>query len=165
MRYTFIDDNGTFQIKSPLRHSLYFPLTNRDGTLLGSISPNLSGDLKRNNNTFLTPPASIEDLRSNLICRRDFFIQTSSDTLRLSRDYGDTLEAGFLYHKLIKKAKPFHIEIINFIPHNFAAEVMWIRLGETGYVHSHLVHPPLRPVCREYPRPPPCVKPVKPRAP
>ncbi|MDD5270442.1 MAG: hypothetical protein PHE80_04550, partial [Candidatus Omnitrophica bacterium] len=60
MIYKFIDDNGTFTVKDPQRFSLYFPLTDKDGRILSSISPNLGGDIKRDNDRFLTPPASIE---------------------------------------------------------------------------------------------------------
>src|SRR3990167_8308717 len=106
MIYEFIDNQGTFRVKNPHQYNNYFPLTNSSGSLLSSISPNLSGDIKKDNRSFLTPPASIEDLRFNLLCRRDFFIKLNQkSTLRMSSPYNDVLEAGFLYHKLIKKVK------------------------------------------------------------
>ena len=71
MIYRFIDDKGTFTVKDPHKYNLYFPLTDKDGELLSSISPNLGGDIKRDNDHFLTPPASIEDVRNNLFCHRD----------------------------------------------------------------------------------------------
>lgn len=132
MIYKFIDDNGTFVVENPHKYNLYFPLTNKDGSLLSSISPNLAGDIKRDNEHFLTPPASIEDLRSNLLVRRDFFIKTDQETIRLSYAYQDTLEAGFLYHKIIKKTKFLEIEILNFIPFNTAVEVMQIKVKNTS---------------------------------
>lgn len=132
MIYKFIDDNGTFVVENPHKYNLYFPLTNKDGSLLSSISPNLAGDIKRDNEHFLTPPASIEDLRSNLLVRRDFFIKTDQETVRLSYAYQDTLEAGFLYHKIIKKTKFLEIEILNFIPFNTAVEVMQIKVKNTS---------------------------------
>ncbi len=128
MIYKFIDDNGTFTVKNPHKYNLYFPLTNSDGSLLSSIGPNLGGDIKKDNEHFLTPPASIEDVRNNLLCRRDFFIKTDKEIIRLSSPSDDTLEAGFLYHKLIKETKSLRIEILSFIPHNIAAEVMWVRV-------------------------------------
>ncbi len=132
MIYRFIDNKGTFIVQNPQRFSLYFPLTNQDGTLLSSISPNLAGDIKRDNEHFLTPPASIEDIRSNLLCRREFFIKTSRGIIRSSYAARDTLEAGFLYHKMIKKAGPLAIEILNFIPFDIAVEVMWIKVINQG---------------------------------
>ncbi|TAN61003.1 cellobiose phosphorylase [bacterium] len=132
MIYKFIDDNGTFTVENPHKYNLYFPLTSKDGALLSSISPNLAGDIKRDNEHFLTPPASIEDIRSNWLTRRDFFIRTDSETIRLSAPYQDTLEAGLLYHKIIKKTKRLEIEILNFIPYDAAVELMQIKVKNIG---------------------------------
>jgi cellobiose phosphorylase len=128
MIYKFIDDFGTFVVDNPQRYNLYFPLTNREGSILSSISPNLSGDIKKDSEHFLTPPASVEDLRSNLLCRREFFIKVGQETIRLSHAYNDTLEAGFLYQKITKKTSTLQIEIINFVPYDLAAEVMWVKV-------------------------------------
>ncbi len=132
MIYRFIDDKGTFVVENPHKYDLYLPLANRDGTLLSSISPNLGGDIKRDNNHFLTPPASIEDVKNNLLCRRDFFIRTDREVIRLSHPHNDILEAGFLYQKLIKKAGALHIEALNFIPHDMPVEVMHIKVINKG---------------------------------
>lgn len=128
MIYKFIDNKGTFTVSDPQHYNLYFPLTNAKGNLLSSISPNLAGDIKRDDDHFLTVPASIEDLRSNLLCRRDFFIKTKREIIRLSSPYTDKLEAGLLYHKITKTTSLLEIEILNFIPYNLDAEVMWIKI-------------------------------------
>ncbi|MFA5361833.1 MAG: cellobiose phosphorylase [Candidatus Omnitrophota bacterium] len=129
MVYKFIDNFGTFRIDDPYGYNLYFPLTNKDGSLLSSISPNLAGDIKKDNEHFLTVPAGIEDLRSSLLCRREFFIRTGRQTLRLSfPGKHDVVEAGFLYHKVIKSAPGLGIEIVNFIPFDAAVEVMWVKV-------------------------------------
>lgn len=128
MIYKFIDDKGTFVVRDPHKYDLYFPLTDKDGKLLSSISPNLGGDIKRDNEHFLTPPASIEDIRSNLLCRRDFFIKTGNEIIRLSYPHDDLVEAGFLYHKVIKMAHGLRIEVLNFVPFDKAVEVMHISI-------------------------------------
>ena len=128
MIYKFIDDKATFTVAKPHGLNLYFPLTNAKGSLLSAISPNLAGDIKKDNDRFLTPPASIEDLRSNLLCRRDFFIKINDRIIRSSSPYRDRLEAGLLYHKIIKETPSLKIEIINFIPHDMDAEVMWVNI-------------------------------------
>ena len=119
-------------VDDPQRYNLYFPLTNKDGSLLCSISPNLAGDIKRDNEHFLTVPASIEDLRSNLLARREFFIKTDSAMIRASHPPEaagqDRLEAGFLYHKIIKKTKGLELEIVNFVPFDSAVEIMQVRV-------------------------------------
>jgi cellobiose phosphorylase len=127
--YRFIDNKGTFTVKNPLAHQLYFPLTNQSGSLLASISPNLAGDLKHDDNSFITPPASIEDIRSNLLCRRDLFIRLDNNSiLRLSEGPYTEVECGFLYHKLRKNCGPLAVEILNFIPYDLDVEIMLIRL-------------------------------------
>jgi cellobiose phosphorylase len=131
MTYKFIDERGTFVVKYPHYYNIYFPLTNKEGTLLSSISPTLGGDIKKDNEHFLTLPATIEDLRSTSLCHRDFFIKLESgknEIIRLSRPYLDHLEAGFLYHKIIKNTSSFVIEILNFIPYNLDVEVMKVKI-------------------------------------
>ena len=130
MIYKFIDDKGTFIVKNPLKYNLYFPLTDKNGNILSAIGPNLSGDIKKNNATFLTVPASSEDLRCSPLCRRDFFLKiNNNEILRLSQAWDeDTLEAGFLYHKIIKKTKNIAAEITNFVPHDTSCEIMQIKI-------------------------------------
>lgn len=124
MIYRFIDAQGTFRVDNPQRYNLYFPLTDSRGTLLSCISPNLSGDIKKDNEHFLTPPASIEDLRHNLLCRRNLFIKVNNKIINLAQTRNGRLEAGLLYHRLIKKIGPLEIEILNFVPHNLGLEIM-----------------------------------------
>jgi len=131
--FKFIGHNGTFVVVNPQRYNLYFPLTDKDGRLLSCVAPNLAGDIKSDNDHFLTPPASILDLKNNLLCRRNFFLKIDNQYLNLSSPGAhDTLEAGLLYHKLIKKTRGLHIEILNFIPFDTAVEVMWIKVINTG---------------------------------
>lgn len=133
MIYKFIDRQGTFVVQNPQKYHAYFPLTDSQGRLLSSISANLAGDIKMDNEHFLTPPASIEDTRSNLLCRRDFFIKTDKDIIRLSYPgKNDILQAGFLYHKIIKKASSLLIEVINFVPYDLGVEVMWVKIRNQG---------------------------------
>lgn len=129
MIYRFIDAYGTYVIDNPQRFPLYFPLTDAAGSLLSSISPNLSGDIKRDNERFLTVPASAEDLRSSPLCRREFFLRAAGATIRLSEPCArEQLEAGLLYQKLTKRCRGLEIEVLNFIPHAVGAEVMRVRV-------------------------------------
>ncbi len=129
MIYRFIDDHGTFEIRDPQKHSLYFPLTDSCGRLLSAIGPNLAGDIKRDNEHFLTLPASVEDLRSGMLCRREFFLRANGRLLRLSEPCKDRVEAGFLYQKLIKRCPGgVEAEVLNFIPHDIPVEVMRVRV-------------------------------------
>jgi len=132
MIYKFIDNKGTFTVGDPQHYNLYFPLTDSSGSLLSSISPNLGGDIKSDNQHFITPPASIVDIKDNLLCRRDFFIKTNNKTIRFSNPNNDKLEVGFLYHKLTKKIGSLDIEILNFTPHSLAVEIMSIKITNRG---------------------------------
>lgn len=132
MIYNFIDNKGTFTVKNPQENNIYFPLTNAKGSLISSISPNLGGDIKADNSRFLTPPATIEDVKHNLLCRRDFFIKVDKRMIRASFPYNDTLEGGLLYHKIIKKVGSLQIEILNFIPPFLDAEIMWVKIINGG---------------------------------
>jgi len=126
--YRFIDTNGTFIVRGAHRFHWYVPLTNPEGSILSSIAPNLSGDIKRDNDHFLTVPASIEDLRSSPLCRRDFFIRVGSRLYRLSEGSVAIQQTGLLYQKLVKQCGPLDVEILNFVPCGNAAEVMRITL-------------------------------------
>ncbi|MCF7872652.1 MAG: cellobiose phosphorylase [Candidatus Omnitrophica bacterium] len=133
MIYKFNNNTEEFTVKDSHRYNNYFPLTNKSGSLLSSISPNLAGDIKRDNDHFLTPPATAIDLKYNPLVRRDFFIKINSASakekiIRLSDPYPDKLQAGFFYHKLTKYTKLIDIEILNFIPYNLDIEVMQIKI-------------------------------------
>ena len=56
----FTDKNGTFRIHNPENYSgLYLPLAGETG-LKSSITPNLGGDSKTDQNHFLLEPVSIK---------------------------------------------------------------------------------------------------------
>ncbi|HQO37796.1 MAG TPA: cellobiose phosphorylase [Candidatus Omnitrophota bacterium] len=128
MLYRFIDTKGTFIVRGAHRFQWYVPLTNPDGTILSAIGPNLSGDIKRDNNHFLTVPASVEDLRSSPLCRRDFFIRADNRLFRLSQGPVAEQETGLLYQKLRKRCGPLDVEVLNFVPCDRAAEVMQVKV-------------------------------------
>lgn len=139
MIYKFLGNKEEFTVKDSHRYNNYFPLTNKWGSLLSAISPLLSGDIKKDNDHFITPPATLLDLKQNLLCRRDFFLkiknapqkpkrQTKTEIIRLSNPYPDTLQAGFFYHKLTKYTKRLDIEILNFIPYDLELEIMQVKV-------------------------------------
>ncbi|MCU0650935.1 MAG: cellobiose phosphorylase, partial [Candidatus Omnitrophica bacterium] len=108
------------------------PLTNPQGSILSSIGPNLSGDIKRDNDHFLTVPASAEDLRSSPLCRREFFIKAGGKVYRLSEGKVIAQETGILYQKLDKQLGSLEVNILNFVPSGAAAEVMQISVSNNG---------------------------------
>lgn len=115
----FIDDNGTFVTKDPQGiSSLYFPLANEAG-MMSSITPQLKGDIKTDNNSFLMTPLSRQDILFSQ-SSRNFWIYSNNKVWSLaeSLDSAVTLEAGFLYHKITKTNKKLGLQakITNFVP-------------------------------------------------
>ncbi|MGN0351302.1 MAG: GH36-type glycosyl hydrolase domain-containing protein [Roseburia sp.] len=65
----FLDENGTFSIEQPENYSyLYFPIAGEKG-IKSSLTPNLGGDIKMNQNAFLMEPVSVENLHNNRAVR------------------------------------------------------------------------------------------------
>lgn len=69
MKIEFIDQEDSFLVKGAVDTSyLYFPITN-EGGVMGSIAPNLAGDSKTGQNSFLLEPVSAENLHSSMMGR------------------------------------------------------------------------------------------------
>lgn len=61
----FIDEKGTFTINNPENYSyLYFPIAGEKG-IKSAVTPNLGGDCKLDQHTFLMEPVSVENLHNN----------------------------------------------------------------------------------------------------
>jgi len=130
--WQFIDDEGTFQLKNPHQTSyLYFPLVNEAG-MMSAITPTLNGDIKINQNAFLTLPVSMEDLH-NSRSARNFWVHvagadpwsvTGNSALQIAQRFSEavpedvTLEAGFLWHKIKRRNHKLGLqaEVTNFVP-------------------------------------------------
>ncbi len=114
--WEFLDETGAFSLPGPQYNNyLYFPLVNEAG-IFSSITPTLNGDIKADQNTFLSQPVSVEDLH-NSRAGRNFWVYiegvgawsvagnsaaqhatmfTAADTERV------TLEAGFLWQRIFR---------------------------------------------------------------
>ncbi|MCM8763123.1 MAG: cellobiose phosphorylase [Candidatus Omnitrophica bacterium] len=118
--WRFIDDNGTFVCENPQKLSrLYFPLAN-EAEFMSCITPNLKGDIKTGQNSFLLAPVTTEDLH-NSRAGRNFWIYIDKDKIwSLAKNDNDkvTLEAGLLWHKISRINKKYGLkaEILNFVP-------------------------------------------------
>ena len=63
--YQFIGEEATFNIKNAENYSyLYFPVAGEAG-IKSEVTPNLSGDCKIDQNTFILEPVSAENLHNN----------------------------------------------------------------------------------------------------
>ena len=74
----FLDKDGAFLVEQPENYSyLYFPIAGEKG-LKSSITPNLGGDSKLNQETFLLEPVSSENLHNNRSSRNFWCIVEES---------------------------------------------------------------------------------------
>jgi len=135
--WKFLDDTGTFVAKNPHQLSrLHFPLANEAG-LLSSITPTLHGDIKIDQHSFLTPPATTEDLHDSRY-NRNFWLYIK-DVGAWSAASGETdesiTEAGMLWHKAIRVNNRIGIkvEFTNFIPvSQDPVEIMSVEIKNTS---------------------------------
>lgn len=124
--WRFIDNQGTFESENANQiKALYFPLANEQ--IMSSISPDLHGDIKANQDSFLLEPVSRINL-TNLRSSRNFWIYINKDKIwsatgaskYLKEQKFDQfkLEAGFLWHKVTRANKKIGLkaEILSFIP-------------------------------------------------
>ena len=130
--WRFVDAAGTFVLENPHHTStLYFPLVNEAG-MMSAITPLLHGDVKTGQNTFLTPPVSVEDLHNSRSARNFWaFVEgvgpwsaAGNSATQLARRFVDdvaepvTLEAGFLWHRVSRENPQVGLraEITNLVP-------------------------------------------------
>ncbi len=150
----FIDQNGSFTLNQPAHTGyLYFPLASETG-LMSSITPNLGGDAKKNQETFLLEPVSSENLHNNRSTRNFWIVADSSNNetgkqntaLRYASVTGadaaqeaaafteaedpSSLSAGFMWHKLTRTVLSGSVEAVttSFIPVNDSVEIMLVEL-------------------------------------
>lgn len=130
--WKFINDRGDFELENPEMNSyLYFPLGNEAG-FMGAITPNLGGDAKTSQNTFLNEPVSAEDLH-NRKSTRNFWLNiegygpwscSGASARQTALKFGSNpsekskLKAGFLWHALERENSEIGIrsEITSFSP-------------------------------------------------
>ncbi len=139
----FLDNNGTFSIKQPENYSgLYFPIAG-EGGIKSSISPNLGGDIKLNQNAFLIEPVSIENLHNNR-SGRNFWCcvgnlgawsvvgasaEEESRKFTQCQDQSE-LTAGFMWQEVTRQSKHYQLEakVTSFVPLKYNVEIMQVTI-------------------------------------
>jgi cellobiose phosphorylase len=122
------DENGVFQVNNPHNVShLYFPLTNTQGSLFSSITPNLTGDIKTSINSYLNYPQTVYDLNA-LTSARTLWVKFNDTAVNasplFSKDTKTMVQAGPLFHRFAIEHKDVRIETLNFVAENLPCEVM-----------------------------------------
>jgi cellobiose phosphorylase len=131
MKYERVGEQGCFTMENPdLVSGLYFPLANEAG-VMSSISPDLGGDSKMDQNSFLLPPVSIENLHNdrssrNIWCRingKELWSLTGRSAWQQAKKFSRykepvVLEAGFMHHKItrISEENGLRAEISSVVP-------------------------------------------------
>jgi cellobiose phosphorylase len=145
--WAFVDDQATFRLENPQHTSyLYFPLVNEAG-MMSAVAPDLQGDAKTGQNTFLLPPVSVEDLHQSR-AGRNFWImmperapwsctgQSAAQIAARHTDAADrvTLEAGLLWHTVTREntAVGLRATITSLVPADTADTVELMRVAVTN---------------------------------
>ncbi len=113
----YLDNKGTFTLDNPdLTSYMYFPLANEAG-MMSAITPDLGGDIKLDQNTFLLEPVSSENLHNNK-SSRNFWVyvdgkgawsvtgRSSKQQAKLFEDDKEDvkLTAGIMWHQVERKS-------------------------------------------------------------
>ncbi len=138
---TFIDEHGSFLLKQPEHTSyLYFPLASEAG-LKSAVTPNLGGDAKIDQETFLLEPVSSENLHSSRSTRNfwlsadgmDAYSAAGSSAEQEAAEFSEKqdeseLTAGFMWQTLKRSSKiyPITTAVTSFIPKDDNVEILYV---------------------------------------
>ena len=127
----YLDKKGTFTLDDPdLTSYMYFPLANEAG-MMSSITPDLNGDIKLDQNTFLLEPVSSENLHNNK-SSRNFWVyvegkgawsvtgRSSKQQAKLFEDDKEKvkLTAGIMWHQVERESDEMELKAVmtSFVP-------------------------------------------------
>lgn len=139
----FLDNDGTFFMEQPENYNyLYFPVAGQNG-IKSSLTPNLGGDIKINQNAFLMEPVSVENLHNNR-SGRNFWCYTEqlgawsvvgASAEEENKKFTDgqdksNLTAGLMWQTVTRQSKKYQIEakVTSFVPLKHNVEIMHVEL-------------------------------------
>ncbi|WP_373214433.1 GH36-type glycosyl hydrolase domain-containing protein [Ruminococcus sp. 5_1_39BFAA] len=145
----FLDESGAFSIKSPENYSaLYFPIASEKG-LKSAVTPNLGGDSKLDQETFLLEPVSVENLHNNR-STRNFWCNvenvgcwsvTGASAEEENKKFTDEqdsseLTAGLMWHTVRRTSRKYKLEseATLFVPAEENVEIMYVKIRNTAGV-------------------------------
>ena len=149
----FIDEHGSFVMERPENTSyLYFPLASEAG-LKSAVTPNLGGDAKIDQESFLLEPVSSEDLHSSRSGRNFWFVKNDAEVYSAAgvsaRQEADKftklqddseLTAGFMRHTIKRTSRVHQLEttVTSFIPNGEQAEIMYVTVQNISNTMQNL---------------------------
>lgn len=135
----FCGKTGAFFIHNPkMQTSLYLPVANEDG-IKSSVTQNFGGDCKRDQNTFLLEPVSVENLHNNRSTRNLWCTINGNDHYSLTgvsaeaehdrflgKEEEVTLQAGFMWQtiKRVSSRHGIYSTVSVFAPLGYPVEIM-----------------------------------------
>ena len=150
-RLQFTDQNGSFTLENPENiNYLYFPLASEAG-LKSSVTPNLGGDAKLNQDSFLLEPVSSDNLHNNRSSRNFWCVIDDCETFSAAgasaaqeavrftdQQEKSSLQAGLMWHTIHRTFDKLNISssITTFIPQNDNVEIMYVEIKN----HSNVPH-------------------------
>lgn len=152
----YLDKKGTFTLNNPdLTSYMYFPLANEAG-VMSSITPDLGGDIKLDQNTFLLEPVSSENLHNNKSVR-NFWIyvegkkawsvagRSAAQQAKLFDDDKEEvkLTAGIMWHQIERKSDDLGLKatVTSFVPET-KDKVELTKIEITNITDSHIKFTP-----------------------
>ena len=149
----FMDTSGTFSIKNPENYSaLYFPIANEKG-LKSSVTPNLGGDSKIDQNTFLYEPVSVENLHNNRSTRNFWCkvdgagcwsvtgVSSEEENKKFTEDQDHSeLTAGLMWQTVRRVSKTYGLvsEVTSFVPLEENVEIMHVKIRNADEVSKKI---------------------------
>lgn len=141
--WEFIDESGTFRLKNAENYSyLYFPVAGEDG-VRSSVTPNLGGDSKLDQNTFLLEPVSAESLHTmrssrNFWCRVEglgcwsvtgMSAWQQAEKFTAGQDESE-VTAGLLWHKASRSSRKYGLRgaVTSFAAVEEPLEIMYVEI-------------------------------------
>ncbi len=143
----YIDKKGTFSISNPENYSyLYFPIAG-EGGIKSSLTPNLGGDTKMNQNAFILEPVSSENLHNNRSTRNFWCCiegagiwsavgqsaEQEADKFTEKQEKSE-LTAGLMWQKIMRRSTKYQLEanVTSFVPLKHNVEVMSVEITNIG---------------------------------
>lgn len=156
MNIQFLDDHGGFRLENAENTSyLYYPLASRQG-LRSAITPNLGGDAKLSQESFLLEPVSAENLHNNrsvrnVWCRLEdgsvwSAVGTSAqqDARKFTSEQDQSaVSAGFMRHTLERRSERLGLasSVTMVVPTEDNVELMLVRIeNQAAEVRSLTVY-------------------------
>lgn len=137
------NEDASFVLEQPENYSdLYFPIAGIE-RIKSAITPNLGGDCKLNQETFVLEPVSIENLHNNR-SNRNFWCDVDgvgiwsatgnsaeAEMIKFTdRQDKSQLQAGFMWHTVSRKSLKYRLsaKITSFVPLEYDVECMYVEL-------------------------------------